>query len=272
MKKRLLYFCSFIPFINLSLAGFEMISVFDITTEGINKYRLSGNLCSFIKSCESINYGEYDGVIFTNCCNSTQRLYDYVTYYYPNTFTYILDLPHVVDITYNFKTFFQALSKHFDIPIQDKEDLLQDNLTNKEKDKVLVISSSIHKNYMNELQQLFTNYHLKIETCWSIPRGDLLLQGEKIVSCPRMMNYSNYLEDITNHAKAVIFIVMQKCDQIMFTYPLIHDLCEQKQRKVLLIEEDYNQVVSERSKIRYEAFKECLALDRLERWLKEGRR
>lgn len=262
MKKRLLYFCSFIPYINLSLAGFEMISIFDITSVGLNQYRLTGNLCSFIKSCESINYEEYDGVIFTNCCNSTQRLYDYVTYYYPNTFTYILDLPHVADNTYYYKTFFLAISKYFDIPIHDKNDVVQDNLISKENNKILVVSSSLHKNYIEELYLLFTNYQLKLETCWSIPRGDLLLQGETIVPCPRMMNYSHYFKDLINQIKAVIFITMQKCDQIMFTYPLIHELCETHQRKLLLIEEEYNEAVSERSKIRYEAFKECLALDR----------
>lgn len=263
MRKKLLYFCSFVPYNHLSLAGFEMISIFDIIPGGLNNYQLSGNLCSFIKNCESINFLEYDGIIFTNCCNSTQRLYEYVTYNYPSTFTYMIDLPHFIeDITYFYYFFFQTLRKHFHIPFYEIDYDVHDIFAKNEKESILVISSSIHKSYTKELSQIFKDYQIKFETCWNSPRGDLILKGIKEVSCPRMINYITYLNESVNQTKAVVFIIMQKCDQIMFTYPLIHKLCENNQRKILLIEEEYTEEVSERSKIRYEAFKECLELDR----------
>jgi len=269
MKKKLLYMCSFVPYKTLEAAGFQMISAYDIELglkHSINNTKLSGNLCSFIKYCERIDYSEYDGVIFTNCCNSAQRLYDYVKFSYLNIFTYILDIPGnnqllkvdnqpekvmTIDLINKLNCYFNVTISYNNIFKPEAQLVTQNH--------IWVISSAIHKKYMWELSSIFSNYNLKFDVCSSECRGDRLLSDEDSeISCLRMKNFYNWFEKKLNFVKGIIYIIAQRCDHAMFSYPEIKKICDKHRYKILLVEEEFTSKISERSKIRYEAFKECL--------------
>lgn len=283
MKKRLLYLCSFVPYLGLSALGFDMISIHDAEqknnnyskkhsisnkptdignnhTEEIKPARISGNPCCFIKYCERINYSEYDGVIFTNCCNSTQRLYDYVKYKYQNIFTYLLEIPRLEGQPWNIYNLMREINLYFHTSITLIRQHIKDDIHEMYDNEILIISTALNKKYVQELQNIFSEHKLMLETCPEKPRGDLTIQGAADISCPRMMNYYSYIQDKIKRAKAVIYITIQKCDYTMFAYPAIKQFCELNNKKCLLVEEEYTRTLSENSKIRYDAFKECLEI------------
>lgn len=262
MKKQILYFCSFVPHRFLSENGFEMVSAYDLIESDGMKPVLSGNLCNFVKNCELIDFTRFDGVIFINCCNSMQRLYDYVSYRYPEVYAIILNLPHEFYCKNYFTPLFESLSLRFHTQLQERNPLPEEINPEEDKEKILVLTSTIHKIYFQQLQTIFKGYELQLESCWSIPRGDRLLAGEKSVTCPRMLDYGNYLKGKIQSADMVIFITLQRCDHIMFTYPIVNEICKSHHRKLLLVEEEYRETIPAHSRIRYDAFLECIELER----------
>jgi len=237
-----------------------MVSAYDVSASYAYKSCLGGNLCSFVKFCEKINFAEYDGAVFTNCCNSMQRLYDYVTYKYPRMFFFLLEMSRVKNTLLHYPDLIHLLQRDFFISTKYTAEILIET-TPLEYD-ILVLASSLHNEYANKLKYLFDRYRLNVETCHNMPRGDLTLAGAE-VSCPRMMNYFEYCECKIADAKAVICIATQKCDHILFAYPHIKELCKKHEKKCLLMEEEYVNKISENSKIRYEAFKEGLTLKKI---------
>lgn len=259
--KRLLYFCSFVPYQLLEQYGFQMICAYDYVNERRAQSVLSGNPCSFIKACENIEYNQFDGVIFTNCCNSTQRLYDYIKYHYPNLFVYFLSLPRSSNEDWRFGGLLKALEQFFQC-----EKLIYtrtEQIEEKEQEvtgQMLVISSSLSKNYERQLESFYSEVPIKFYTCQSEPRGDRYQNPGNKVFCVRMIDYAEQMEAEIQKVKAVIFITMEKCDYCMFSYPVVRQLCKKYKIKFLHIEEEFTNSISENSKIRYEAFKECMRL------------
>lgn len=259
MKKRILYFCSYVPYKLLENAGFEMVSAHSTVTGARYKNSMSGNLCCFMRNCVSIDFTLYDGVIFTNCCNSTQRLYDYVTYHYPKVFTYFLEIPRDGSEEFDSSHLFYQLEQFFAIKIPV---VLEKNvfLNKKQKEDILILSSCIQPGYMMDLQKLFADYHLTGETCMDLPRGDLLIINKIYKPCVRSLHIAEEISESIKNSKAVIFVSMQRCDQIMYLYPVVKQYCESQKRRILYVEEEYSIKISERSKIRYEAFLESLRI------------
>ncbi|MCL6450203.1 MAG: 2-hydroxyacyl-CoA dehydratase family protein [Acetobacteraceae bacterium] len=62
---------------------------------------LPPNLCSYVRIClglaEQGAFGRLDGVVITNCCNATQRLYDVWKAYRPQELVHYLDVPRRLD-------------------------------------------------------------------------------------------------------------------------------------------------------------------------------
>lgn len=256
--KRLLYFCSFVPYQLLEHNGFQMVCAYNYDGIKMEQTFLSGNPCSFIKECEYIDYRQFDGVIFTNCCNSTQRLHDYIKYRYPHMFVYLLEIPRLSGNNWNYNNLLVALKKYFhfaDIkyPVTEVE-------KKSENGKILVISSSLSRDYAKQLSALYSKKDLKFYTCWSEPRGDLYQAAKDSVFCARMTDYVEQIKPEIMQAEAVIFITMAKCDYVMFSYPAIRQICKQCRIRFLHMEEEFTNTISENSRIRYEAFKECMSL------------
>jgi len=269
----------------LRRAGFELISVYELAHTGFQDTNLSGNPCSFIKLCSGINYSEYDGIIFTNCCNSTQRLYDYVKYHYPYLFTYLLELPRSKEDIWNCNMLIMNLCEFFHMQpeafFQKKYNAGENSCELKAaegtkafsvkrgksgldgRNDLAIITSCLSKEYAKELTAIFPEYKYSLSACFNEDRGESYLLGERKVSCPRMLDFYNYVQERIQEVRGVIFIAMQKCDHILFAYPAVRDICRKQNIKILLVEEEYSFKISERSYIRYEAFKECLELEQL---------
>ncbi|QUI21866.1 2-hydroxyacyl-CoA dehydratase [Vallitalea pronyensis] len=259
MKKKILYMCSFVPYGTLEGAGFDMINIADIQQPVTGNLKLSGNLCSFVNYCQHMDVLAYDGIIFTNCCNSMQRLYDYVTYYYPNIFTYMMEIPrHHPSIQVD--DLMVKLAQHFGIKI-GCDNRIEPKNQPYTKEHIWVISSAMHKNYKEDLIKLFHENSLIFDTCTSENRGDQLRSNKRSdVSCPRMMNYYQWFEKRIPLVKGLIFMMVGRCDHSMFLYPELKRICSKYACNVLYVEEEFTLRISERSKIRYEAFKECLTI------------
>lgn len=59
---------------------------------------MHANMCSYMKSVlEDTIQNNYEGIIFTTCCDSMRRLYDTLKHMYPDRFIYILDLPRKIN-------------------------------------------------------------------------------------------------------------------------------------------------------------------------------
>lgn len=259
MKPRIIYTCSYIPNNELSKYGYEMVSMYEV--EGLEKTRgsISGNICSFLKKVYAYDYSCYDGIILTNCCNNAQRIYDYLKYHYPMKFIYMLDLPREQISVIDFEPLLNALNEHFHRKDQFSTISSVPIDTKSEEADILMISSSLHKEYINQLQRLFHTYRIKVETCYGVNRGDRILNGE-FVSCPRMFDYRRYIEQEIEKVKAVVFITIANCDPCIFSQPFVQSICKERGKKFLFVEEEYSNYISERSNIRYEAFIESLRI------------
>lgn len=257
--KKLLYYCSYVPADMLKKAGFEMKSIHELSLSARGNANLPGSPCSFIRFCCDIPYEEYDGVIFANCCNSSQRMYDFVKYHHPDIFAYIMEVPRVSNEKWNCQDLFWALNDYFGCSVEDEQKnnklpYEQRRLIDDSTD-LLILSSALHQDYLKELKKIFTRFSCHFITCNSEKRGIMHLQGEE-VSCPRMLDYFSYISKQITQVCGVILISLKNCDPILFAYPGIHRICQENKIHCLMIEEEYQTVISSRSRIRYEAFLE----------------
>ena len=268
--KRLLYFCPFVPYKYLKKLGFDAVGAYEVDfRDNLRKKEISpksiqnkitGNLCSYLKQISNMDFSTFDGLIFTDCCNSGQRLYDYVKFYYPDKFVYLLNLPRSCT-EIDLQPMIKEICSHFGVYYKEVGILNDENINNRQSYDIMVISSSMHKNYENRLKEIFSGYRLSFNTCVSSDRGDMLLNGNKDISCPRMLDYFNYTVRNLKNVSSVIFVSMQKCDNIMFSYPVIKKYTDDMKIKSILVEEEFCDEISQSSLIRYEAFREFLDFD-----------
>lgn len=265
MKKRLLYFCSYVPVDVLEKAGFEMVNIHELTAHPKGRSGLSASSCSFIRYFCDIPYETYDGIIFVNCCNSSQRMYDYVRYHYPNVFACMLELPTAKDDIWNYEELIHTLNEHFGCYIRLGKEKNSPPETyqwvSEEKENLLILSSAVQQEYVKELKDLFDEYSCLLITCSSEKRGMKYLKGEE-VSCPRRLNYFSYIEKKIKNVSGVIVILQKNCDPILFASSVISKMCQEKKISFLLVEEEYAIKISSRSRLRYEAFLEELEVGR----------
>lgn len=260
MKKRLLYYCSYVPVDILEKAGFEMLSIHELALNEKGRIGLPASPCSFIQYCCDIPYETYDGVIFVNCCNSSQRMYDYVHYHYQNIFSYILELPRVKGEIWNYQGLMQELNEYFGCCIQlgkERNDQQKWQNFSNGKEDFLILSSAVHQEYVRALEALFDGFLCRFITCSNECRGMRFLMGEE-VSCPRRLNYFSFINKQITKVRGVILISLKNCDPIFFSSPVINMICQEKKVNYLLVEEEYGIKLSSRSRLRYEAFLEEL--------------
>lgn len=261
--KKLLYYCSYVPADMLKNAGFEMKSIHELLLDARGNANLPGSPCSFLRFCGDIPYEKYDGIIFANCCNSSQRMYDFVKYHHPDMFTYIMEVPRASNEKWDCQDLLRALKDYFGccVEVEQKnsnQPCMQYNMPDNETN-LLILSSALHQEYLVELEKIFSRFSCHFVTCYSEKRGFRYLMGEE-VSCPRMLDYFSYISKLISRVCGVIFISLKNCDPILFAYPGIHRICQENKINCLVVEEEYKTVISSRSRIRYEAFLEGLEM------------
>lgn len=258
-RKKLLYYCSYVPDAVLKAAGFEMISMHELAGNIKGSVHLPGSPCSFIRFCCDIPYEEYDGVIFANCCNSSQRMYDYVKHRHPDIFTYIMEGPRDGNEKWDCQGLFHALQQYFQSCVRVEPEIDKQHgeysYPFDEKKDFLILSSALHQGYIEELERIFAGFTCKILSCGSQKRGIMHLTGNA-VACPRMLDFFPYIGGQIASAKGVILVSIKNCDPMLFAYPGIREICREKKVPCLMIEEEYGTMMSSRSCIRYEAFLE----------------
>lgn len=96
------YICKYVPVEILEAFGTEMILMEPHVTNftQADTY-MHANMCSFTKAVlemiETNSDPDFEGMIFTSCCDSSRRLFDTLTHRYPDKFFYCLDLPRKIN-------------------------------------------------------------------------------------------------------------------------------------------------------------------------------
>ena len=94
--------CKYVPVEILEAFGTEMILMEPHVTNftQADTY-MHANMCSFTKAVlEMIEENadpDFEGMIFTTCCDSSRRLFDTLKHHYPDKFFYCLDLPRKIN-------------------------------------------------------------------------------------------------------------------------------------------------------------------------------
>ena len=92
---KIAYLCSYVPSELLNKLDFELVPLHkeDIVVKKITT-EFPIIMCGYVRQCKRVlDSLDIDGVIFTNCCNAMQRLYDAFRLERPNVFSYMLELP-----------------------------------------------------------------------------------------------------------------------------------------------------------------------------------
>jgi len=270
------YMCSYVPYHLICELGFSMVNFNDLD-EGIAKgaHRLPVNLCSYALHCaEIIDQAGIDGLIVTNCCNSMQRLYDYVKLTKPNIFCYMLELPrdnsneecivfgnHIIDLKQKLKSFFAFTT----------ESPTLDNHKIKNKNEIYILGNAIPANIRKQIKQHFNNFNFEINHCGMRSNGDALWQkylnntaGYPEYPCARMNHYIDWFENIiqdNRQLKGVVYFSSQNCDYYLMSFPIVQDLCKANGIPVIELEVNYNEKSTGQFATRLEAFIECLELN-----------
>lgn len=280
------YLCSYFPHKLVSSLGFDTIFIGDQLGDFTGyKSELPVTICSYANYCRKvIGNMQYDGIVFTNCCNAAQRLYDVVRIKMPEVFCHMLELPRgCTDEEYKFfsgsvRQMLLRMCSFFKIPCP--EDRLLDLYTSTQmdrvlqKDTVLVIGSAVHPAVRERINNGFGEYKLEYMLCNTRDSGDRLLQicskSEveelsalfEIKPCPRMSNFYSWFERLIalnfTAVAGVIHIAAQRCDNFLFAFPFIKEVCSRYSIPVLNIEEEYEATGAGQHILRFEAFIECL--------------
>lgn len=315
--------------------GFEMVCAADAGAER-NPAALPQNFCGYVLHGEKIDWGRYDGILFTNCCSGIQRLYDRVRRQAPALYLFMLEVSRYDGTIVNFPELISSLSERFgsvkmhdpdtehrwtdahggplisltaaarrkkkarqkyragrgplgsfirkegqagvravlpaDVRIRPgmqrigiSDEWLKD-IEPREPDsaenKILVLASALPQTYAEEMKKIFGCDTLAFDTCFHTDRGDLVQIGRDCPACPRMLFYGRWCRERIRTARAVVYIVSKQCDFSMFSAPEVSRLCESAGKRLLILEEAFPHRLSAHSRLRFEAFAECLYSDR----------
>lgn len=95
----LAYFCKYVPEELMLAFGTELVCMEPHVTNFTQADALMHpNMCSFSKAVlEEFEKQDYEGMIFTSCCDSSRRLYDILCQQFPDKFFFCLDLPRKIN-------------------------------------------------------------------------------------------------------------------------------------------------------------------------------
>ncbi len=89
------YLCKYAPIEILQSMGAEVSLIMPEAADYSRAdVMMHPNICSFIKGVlETFSDGGYEGIVLTNCCDSTRRLYDLLKKEYPDKFIHMAEIP-----------------------------------------------------------------------------------------------------------------------------------------------------------------------------------
>jgi len=272
-------------------APIEVFEAFGIETEKIDPNVTSydeaetimhANLCSYVKGVlEEVSNKKYEGVILTNCCDSTRRLYDTLKFNFPDMFVYIVDLPRKANadavsvyessIKNMISAYEKFKNKKFNI------DDLKKVLINKKR-KHDYPNGGINIGLMgarcnDEIVKLVENSNANVLfniSCTGDERFfDSICEEEFSLNkyaecllnklpCVRMEDVSKrreYIDSMKNKLQGIIYHTVKFCDIYSYEYAYLKDNID---IPVLKVETDYTKQCAGQIKTRVEAFIESL--------------
>ncbi|MCI8473533.1 MAG: 2-hydroxyacyl-CoA dehydratase [Clostridiales bacterium] len=275
------YMCSYVPCRLLEKLGYSTVYLGDVESKTEeNTSSLPRNLCSYMLHCADLLIrSKIDGLILTNCCNSTQRLYDYVKQHRPDIFCCMLELPR--NNTDSACRYFGAqvtqliekMQKHFYPRLTPQFWHNPPAMRNQKKQsEIYIFASAVSPELHRFLQQVFSNYTVTIDHCGERASGDLLwlkyqhLQGiiqtppDDTIPCTRMSQFADQFTSYvqTGNLKAVVYLSAKNCDHFLMQFPTVQTICQAAGIPVIELETEFAGAGSGQLATRLEAFTECL--------------
>lgn len=250
---------------------------------------MHANMCSYMKSVlEDAMQNDYEGIIFTTCCDSMRRLYDTLKHMYPDRFIYILDLPRKINefaaslYEKQIRSMIDAYESFSGKTFQE-EKLLTICKRKSEAEK-LRKSPSPQKRLQiglagarpgNALKNLLENEDVDILfdlTCTGISRNFFLDRPQILSSycwallnqipCMRMMKATNrmrFIDGYRDRLDGMIYHTIKFCDIYSYEYEFLK---EQNDIPIIQIETDSAAQCSGQILTRIEAFLESLKAEK----------
>lgn len=243
------------------------------------------NMCTYSKAVlEDALQENYEGIIFTTCCDSMRRLYDTLKKEFPNKFIYLLDLPHKVNaLTVNFyqhqlESMIQSYEafKHRTFDSNVLVSLLAQRKSssshNSSTIQIGLMGARCSKGISNLLREKEVNILFDL-TCTGINRYFTLDSQAPLHSyastllgqfpCLRMedsLNRKEYLKQYEHQLSGLIYHTVKFCDNYSYEYAYLKNHVNVP---ILKIETDYSSQCEGQIKTRIEAFIESLQSDTL---------
>ncbi|MDD6255160.1 MAG: acyl-CoA dehydratase activase [Eubacteriales bacterium] len=281
------YLCKYVPVELLESMGAEVEMIKPCVTDlSRADAAMHPNMCSFIKS-SLIDFadGDYDGIVLTNCCDSTRRLHDRIKEDFPDRFVYMIDVPRKVSFQ-SVGLYAGALRKLKDVYGEisgsdfDEKDLrrrLAEGAAaeeNKNESDANGINIAVMGARLGEsLRGTLSEYNVNIVddlTCTEVERRYDIMDNEDIfegyaralltqLQCMRMADISRRLSAYraaSGRADGILYNTMKFCDMYSYEYAYLNSL---KEMPMLKIETDGTDQSAGQIRTRLEAFFESLA-------------
>ena len=246
---------------------------------------MHSNICSFAKGVlEHAADMDYEGIIFTTCCDSMRRLYDVLKHQFPEKFFYMLDLPRKVnefaaslyekqirDMIRSYEAFsgktFQA-EKLLEICRRQAESAkLKTAPSAKAQVRVGLAGARPGNALKNMLEDLNAEVLFDL-TCTGILRDFMPDRSQPLASyayrllnqipCMRMMKASGrtrLIDGFRDRLDGIIYHTIKFCDIYSFEYEYLK---EEKDIPMVLVETDTTLQCQGQIRTRIEAFIESL--------------
>ncbi|MGI6206173.1 MAG: acyl-CoA dehydratase activase [Anaerovoracaceae bacterium] len=281
------YLCKYVPVELLESMGAEMVMMAPRVTDlSRADAAMHPNMCSFIKSAlVDFEDGDYDGIVLTNCCDSTRRLHDRIGEDYPDKFVYMLDVPRKVSaesvrlFAENIRKLEEAYSAASGSEFDEKDlrERLRRSVEAEEKKNepesgrinIAVMGARLGES----MRDMLGEYNVNIVddmTCSQIERRYGVADSEDIfegyaralltqLQCMRMIDISRRLSQYkadVHKADGILYNTMKFCDMYSYEYAYLNS---RKDLPILKIETDGTDQSAGQIRTRLEAFFESLA-------------
>lgn len=285
---KLAYLCKYVPVELLESLGCEVeLAEPDVSDFSEAEMCMHPNMCSFIKAVlEDYRSEDYDGIVLTNCCDSTRRLHDSIKAEFPDRFVYMLDVPRLVTeesaglFAGSMGRLAEAVSERTRSELDEAalRKKLDDGYEhggsgNKESSRAALNIAVMGARLGNGVRELLDEYDVSVVddmTCTETDRryhiegksGILEEYGAALLGqfpCMRMYDVRkriDRLEDDHDRIDGVIYHTMKFCD--MYSYEFAY-LNKYNDLPVLKIETDSTSQSAGQLRTRIEAFLESLA-------------
>ncbi len=295
----LAYFCKYVPEELLQAFGTELVCMEPHVTNFTQADALMHpNMCSFSKAVlEGFEKQDYEGMIFTSCCDSSRRLYDILCQQFPDKFFFCLDLPRKINdfaVTLYTKQLQKLIEAYaaFSGKTFSEQKLLEICKKRAVEPKPANDSqiNGLHIALVgarpgSEIRQLITDHQAEITldlTCTDIQRSydlnsDQILPAYAYalldqLPCMRMAAASNrqrILEAYEDRIDGIIYHTVKFCDIYAYEYTKLH---ETSSLPILKIETDATAQCGGQILTRLEAFLESLRAQKGESMLFKNKR